>query len=123
MARPKRFTDHEFTHKLGQVIDWLIETKHSGTELTQTDIQVNDIALIFGVNSATLRRWCQEHTALSPRQYLAIYRVEKAKQMLIRGVKSSKISQHLAFTEHKIFSTLFKRVEGVSPSDYLYQYV
>jgi AraC-like DNA-binding protein len=118
MAKPKRFTTHEFIQQLDLVIDSLIETKQTETELTQTDVQVNDIALAFGVNSATLRRWCHEHTSLSPSKYLAIYRVEQAKCLLRLGVKPAKVSQRLAFTEHKVFSTLFKRYEKVTPSTF-----
>ena len=120
MAKPKRFIAQVFTQKLDQVIDSLIEHKHAWPELRQTDVQVKDIAQEFGVNSATLRRWCQEHTALSPRQYLAIYRVEQAKSLLRLGLKPSIVSTRLAFTEHKTFSTLFKRLHGASPSDYSY---
>ena len=101
------------------MIDLLIEYKHIWPELTPTDVQIKDVAQYFGVNSATLRLWCQEHTALSPRQYLAIYRVEQAKNLLQLGVKPAKVSQKLAFTEHKTFSTLFKRYQGGSPSNYL----
>jgi AraC-like DNA-binding protein len=80
MAKPKRFSAQAFTQRLDQVISALIENKETALDLVQTDIQVRDIAQAFAVNSATLRRWCQEHTALSPRQYLAIYRVEQAKK-------------------------------------------
>ncbi|MEP1449012.1 MAG: helix-turn-helix transcriptional regulator [Paraglaciecola sp.] len=118
MAKPKRFTTDEFTQKLDQEIGRLIETKQSGRELIQTDIQVNDIALAFGVNTATIRRWCKEHTALSPRQYLAIYRMERAKQFLRLGLKPAKISTKLAFTEHKVFCAVFKRYEKISPSKF-----
>jgi AraC-like DNA-binding protein len=123
MAKPKRFSAAVFTQLLDQVIDSLIENKHAWPELQQTDVQVRDIALAFDVNSATLRRWCQEHTALSPRQYLAIYRVEQAKHLLKLGLQPSKVSQRLAFTEHKNFSTLFKRLHGMSPTDFIYNYV
>jgi AraC-like DNA-binding protein len=119
MAKPKRFSAQAFTQRLDQVISALIESKETALDLVQTDIQVRDIAQAFAVNSATLRRWCQEHTALSPRQYLAIYRVEQAKNLLQLGVKPAKVSQKLAFTEHKTFSTLFKRYQGGSPSNYL----
>ena len=119
MAKPKRFSNETFILQLDKTIEKLINHKKMEPELAPSDIKIQDIADAFAVNSATLRRWCQEHTALSPRQYLAIYRVERAKYLLDLGVRSLKISQQLAFTEHKVFSTLFKRIEGVSPSDYL----
>jgi AraC-like DNA-binding protein len=119
MAKPKRFTAQEFIQQFDQIIERLIKAKQLQLELTHTDVLVSDIALAFEVNSATLRRWSHEHTGLSPKQYLAIYRVEQAKHLLSIGLKPSKVSQRLAFTEHKVFSTVFKRVNGKSPSDYL----
>jgi AraC-like DNA-binding protein len=101
------------------VIDLLIEYKHIWPELTPTDVQIKDVAQYCGVNSATLRLWCQEHTALSPRQYLAIYRVERAKHLLGLGVKPSKLSERLAFTEHKVFTSVFKRTTHNTPSQFI----
>lgn len=119
MPKPKRFTAQEFIQQLDQVIDSLIKNKLAWPALRQTDVQVKDISQVFGVNSATLRRWCQEHASLSPRQYLAKYRVERAKQLLQLGLKPSKVYQILAFTEHKSFSEIFKRYQGGSPSSYV----
>ena len=119
MAKPKRFTAKQFTQQLDQVIDSLIEGTHVRPALIQTDVQIRDIAQAFAVNSATLRRWCQEHTALSPRQYLAIYRMEQAKYLLRMGLKPSKVSQRLAFTEHKNFSSVFKRTTNNTPSQFI----
>lgn len=119
MAKPKRFTAEQFIQQLNKVVDFLIAAKLSDQALTQTDVQVNDIALAFKVNSATLRRWCQEHTALSPRKYLAIYRVEQAKQLLNIGVRPAKVSQKLAFTEHKVFSSVFKRTTYNTPTEFI----
>lgn len=121
MAKAKRFSKDEFIQQLDQIIEGLIIQKQVKQELVPTDVQVQDIANAFGVNSATLRRWSQECSGLSPRQYLATYRVERAKHMLRSGLKASQISVQLAFTEHKVFSTLFKRLEGMSPSAYFYQ--
>lgn len=123
MAKPKRFTTEQFIQKLDKVIDSLITAKQIAPEIIQTDIQVNDIADKFEVNAATLRRWCQEHTGLNPRQYLAVYRIEQAKSWLRLGVRPSIISKRLAFTEHKNFSTLFKRLYGSSPSEFLIESV
>ena len=119
MAKPKRFSALQFTKQLDEVIDLLIETKHNETSLIQTDLQVNDIALVFGVNSATLRRWCNEHTGISPKQYLTIHRVELAKRWLMLGVRPVNVSQRLAYTEHKVFSSVFKRTTNNTPSQFI----
>jgi len=46
-------------------------------------------------------------------------KVDKAKEMLIEGDKKVKEVAHaLGYTDEFYFSRLFKRVEGVSPSEY-----
>lgn len=119
MAQPKRFSAEEFKTQLNDIIDLLITHKRQLPEAERTDIRVEEIAASFGVNSATLRRWCQEYLQMKPKHYLVEYRMEKAKVLLLQGGKPSVIFIMLAFTEHKTFSIAFKRYQGVTPSDYV----
>jgi len=118
MAKPKPFTPEQFEVRLNHAIERLIADKQSLVGEERCDIRVADIANIFNVNVATLRRWCIEHVQKNPSQYLAEYRIERAKQLLRQGIKPAVVSQMLAFAEHKVFSSCFKRYQGASPSDY-----
>ena len=119
MAKPKPFTPEQFEVRLNHAIERLIADKQSLVGEERCDIRVADIANIFNVNVATLRRWCIEHVQKNPSQYLAEYRIERAQHLLRQGTKSSKVSDMLAFTEQKVFSTTFRRYLGVTPSDYV----
>ncbi|MGS2719578.1 helix-turn-helix domain-containing protein [Paraglaciecola aestuariivivens] len=121
MAKVKPFSREDFVLQLDKTIENLIQHKNCQPDLTPTDIQVQDIAKDFGVHMATLRRWCHEYIGVSPRQYLAMYRVERAKHMLKSGMRPTQIWQALAFTQHKVFSTLFKRLQGNCPIDFIDQ--
>jgi len=116
MAKPKRYLAEEFNAQLDNIIERLIDEKKQQTE--RTDIRIEEIAQHFNVNVATLRRWCQEHTQKSPSQYLAEYRIEKAKHLLRQGVKPSVVSKMLVFTEHKVFCSVFKRLQCMTPSSF-----
>lgn len=115
MARPKPFSNKQFERRLNRTIDLLIEVKKHLPEEDKTDIRVVEVAKVFKVNVATLRRWCREHVQKSPNQYIAEYRIKKAKDLLRQGVKPAAVSNMLAFTEHKIFCNVFKRYERITP--------
>lgn len=116
MAKPKRFNRaKEFELHMNQVINELIYRNSLLPELERKDIQVADIANKFNVSTNTLRRWCQEHIGISARAFLAMYRVERAKSLLKGGSSPSEVAHRLAFTEHKVFSCVFKRYTGTSP--------
>jgi len=118
MAKPKRFTAQEFIQQLDDIIETLIVDRNDKIEVNPRDIQIQEIAQAFTVNTATLRRWCQEHAGLCPREYLSQYRIKQAKQFLSLGMKPSVVSQKMAFTDHKIFSSVFKRITFNTPSQF-----
>lgn len=119
MAKPKRFTPEQFEVRLNHAIERLIADKQRLIAEQRSDIRIEDIADIFNVDTSTLRRWCVEFVQKNPSQYLAEYRIKKAKYLFRQGVKPSKVFEILAFTEHKIFSITFKRYQGITPSDYV----
>jgi AraC-like DNA-binding protein len=120
MAKPKRFNSaKDFELQINRVIEELIDNNNLLPELERKDLQVADIAVKFSVSTNTLRRWCKEYTNISARECLAVYRVERAKSLLLTGYKPSDVAAQLAFADHKTFSTVFKRYAGKSPSSYV----
>lgn len=116
MAKPKRFNSvKDFELQMNRVIEELIDNNNLLPELERKDLQVADIAVKFNVSANTLRRWCKEYTDISARKFLAVYRVERAKSLLLTGYKPSDVAAQLAFADHKTFSTVFKRVTQKSP--------
>jgi len=108
MARQARYEKQEFIGLLEGYIE----------EHLKQNINVEKIAGYFGVNVATLRRWCLEYTQLSPRDYLALYRIKKAKTLLQQGQKSLQVADHVGFSQQKTFCSVFKRYEKTSPGQF-----
>jgi YesN/AraC family two-component response regulator len=108
MAKPQRFKENQFINELQQLMN-----RHHVENIT-----VNDMAGHFEVNAATLRRWCQEYIDVSPKKFIAQYRLLKAKELLIQNIKPTVVSRKLGFVELKTFCTLFKRYEKMTPSEY-----
>jgi len=57
----------------------------------------------------------------TPHQYLTVVRIEKAMQLLRTDVPVSEVCYSVGFESLGSFSTLFKRVVGLTPSAYLAQ--
>jgi AraC-like DNA-binding protein len=120
MAKPKRFiTASDFELQINCVIEELIDKSNLLHELEKKDLQVADIATKFEVSTNTLRRWCKEHTGIAAKEFLATYRVERAKSLLKIGYKPSDVANQLAFVDHKTFSSVFKRYTCNTPSGYM----
>lgn len=108
-----------FKTMLDDEIEFQIRHKAKMFKIAPTDIRVESIAQRFEVNAATLRRWCYKYLDASPKEYLAQYRLEKAKRMLLQGQRPSEVYKQLGFSEHKVFTTTFKRYVGTTPSQYI----
>src|SRR6476660_4401775 len=57
----------------------------------------------------------------TPHQYLMSVRIEKAMQLLRSDMPVSRVCYAVGFESLSSFSTLFKKMVGVSPSVYLFQ--
>ncbi len=82
------------------------------------DIRVSDMANALNMDVSTLRRLCQKHYGKSPKACIDTMRIAEARKLLLVGERPSTIADKLGFYEHKTFSTLFKKYEGVSPAIY-----
>ena len=108
-----------FADKVDQTIESLIEqSKKEGIGVDR--LKVGILSQSLGLDSSTLRRKCLKYLAQSPKQYFDEYRINKAKSLLSQGLKPSKVADMLGFSEHKVFSQVFKKIEGVCPCDYLH---
>ncbi|CAD5264894.1 AraC family transcriptional regulator [Alteromonas sp. 38] len=82
------------------------------------DIRVSDMANALNMDVSTLRRLCQKHYGKSPKACIDRLRIAEARKLLLVGERPSSIADKLGFYEHKTFSALFKKYEGVSPLIY-----
>lgn len=54
----------------------------------------------------------------TPHQYLSFTRIEKAKQLLAKGMPAAQVCYSVGFESVSSFTGLFKRATGQTPSDY-----
>ncbi len=79
-----------------------------------------ELARSVGVNKGKLNKCFRDVYGASIFEYLRIYRLEKAKTLLLSGNRSVKeVSVEVGYTEPSNFSREFKKYFGISPAAYL----
>lgn len=81
------------------------------------DISVQEIANYICINRSYLSRLFKEVAGMSPKGYLINYRMEKAYDLLCSSDLSiASVGMSVGYTDQFLFSKVFKRIKGISPS-------
>ncbi|WP_195988412.1 helix-turn-helix domain-containing protein [Clostridium sp. D53t1_180928_C8] len=85
---------------------------------------VNDIANYIGINRCYLCTIFKKQLNISPQRYLLSFRMRKAEE-LIRTTQYTicDISNKVGYTDSLVFSKIFKKTYGLSPSNYRNQFL
>ncbi|WP_158100625.1 helix-turn-helix transcriptional regulator [Neiella marina] len=84
------------------------------------DLSINDIASHVGASRSHIMRLFKEHTEQTINQYLTDIRIAKAKQLLLsRSVTETTFE--VGFNNTTYFSTVFKKLTGLTPRQYQQQ--
>jgi AraC-like DNA-binding protein len=97
--------------------EWLSQTLHRiGAE---PSISINTLAQSAGFSPAQFRRLFRKWLGTAPQEYLKMRRLEVARHMLeTSDLPPSQIAIHIGLHDASHFSQLFKKVYGLSPSQY-----
>ena len=82
-------------------------------------IQISEIAGYLGINRSYLSTLFRKETGMSPREYLSVFRLSKASEML--GISDSSIeliANSCGYEDAVVFSKAFKNKYGLSPMQY-----
>lgn len=83
------------------------------------NIGLVDVAQFCNVRSEYLSRIFKEETGVKFVDFLTNFRVSMAKRMLASGkYKVLEVSEAVGFSDQKYFQKVFKKVCGVTPSEY-----
>ncbi len=82
-------------------------------------ISVNDVALFVQKSNNYFSHQFKKEVGISYVEYLNLVRIEYAKIMLLQtSMMTYEIAENLGFNDYKYFSTVFRKIVGVSPSQY-----
>ena len=84
-----------------------------------SSISVEDVLSEFNYGKTYLSQLFKKYCGLSIMQYHNSLKIKEAKKLIKEGkLTMAKISEKLGFNNQYYFSRVFKKVEGISPSDY-----
>ena len=102
-------TENEF---LTRVIDFVND------HLEQGDFGLENMADHFAMSVSTLRRRLQDATGVAPKSYIQAIQMQRACNLLDSGLQIADVALQCGFTEPGSFTRTFKRVLGLTPSQY-----
>jgi two-component system, response regulator YesN len=86
----------------------------------QRDITLEEVAKIVAVTPHYFSRLFKEETGENFIEFLTIFRIKKAKKMMdTTNFNIKEICFKIGYTDPNYFSRLFKKVEKVTPTDYM----
>lgn len=87
------------------------------------DIMLEEVAGVVNISSFYFSKMFKEYTGKNYVDYITDLRIEVAKEKLIEGIISIKeICYEVGYNDPNYFSRVFKKVEGLSPSEFKNKY-
>lgn len=100
-------------NKLIDMIEEMVRKNYS------TDLSLDSIADMFGVSAKYISRVFKQKSGKNLTDYIGEVRVEEAKELLLNtNLKIDEIAEAVGIGSRGTFLRVFKKMEGVSPSEY-----
>lgn len=102
--------DEQFMIKLNEVVDG---------HLSEPGLDVKFLTAEMSMSRTSLYNKVKELTGMGVNDYVNLRRIDRATVLLINSDKSiTEISEEVGFTYQRYFSTLFKEIKGMTPSQF-----
>ena len=83
-------------------------------------LALKTIAERFGLSAAYLGKLFKERTGNTYSRYLNELRIMKAKVLLLEGeLRIKDVAKAVGFSETSYFHAIFRKIQGLSPQDYI----
>lgn len=83
------------------------------------EISLEELAFYCSLSLSRFKQKFREETGVSPREYINIQKIERAKELLKSGKNITDTAFDLSFSSSNYFSVVFKKVTGLSPREYI----
>ncbi|WP_449536519.1 helix-turn-helix domain-containing protein [Ferdinandcohnia sp. Marseille-Q9671] len=100
------------TMAIETTIEYMVNNYHNHMTLS-------DLAQMAGLSTSHYARLFKKYVGYSPIDYLTHVRIDRAKELLaISDFRIKEISQSVGYEDELYFSRIFKRIVGVSPTQF-----
>jgi AraC-like DNA-binding protein len=101
------------SYQIRKTLDWIERN-------VAENIPVVQLAKIAGLSAGHFRERFFNETGFTPSDYLMRSKTEKAKQLLTNSFSVTQVAFDLGFSSSQYFATVFKKFQGVTPSEFLF---
>jgi len=102
--------DQELFEKLNKYID---------DNIMNTELSIGMLSEHVGISSSVFYRKIKSYAGMSPNQYLKTRRLNKAAELLQKGMIPSSVTYECGFSDPSYFGVCFKKQFGVSPKKFV----
>lgn len=82
-------------------------------------LTVADVAKMCGMSEINLKKTFSKYAGIGVMQYFNRLKITRATRLLREGKAAKEVAAELGFSNQNYFSTVFKRVKGYAPTEYL----
>ncbi len=98
----------------------VIDVKNYVAEHVYEKLSLNDVAALFWVSPSYLSQLFSKYSDVGFNEFVNIKKIQEAKKLLKEDYKKVyEVAEALSFGSEFYFSKVFKKVEGISPSEFL----
>ena len=84
-----------------------------------SDLELESLAALAGLSLSGFKQKFRREIGITPREYINLLKIEKAKEFLRRGKSVTDTAFALDFSSSSYFSYLFRQIEDMSPSEFI----
>jgi AraC-like DNA-binding protein len=110
--KPIATADKKDNRRLDRVIGYLRDN-------FDQSITLQDLASVAEANPFVLLRQFRREIGVTPHDYLQIYRINRAKDFIQRGIKLIDVAQLCGFSDQSHLNRQFKRRTGITPGQFI----
>lgn len=98
----------------------IVDVKRYIEENLDVNLSIETLAARENLSESHFKGWFKKEMGITPMDYVARRRIEKAKQLLINepSVSITQIAFDLGFSSSQYFATVFKQYTGIRPSEF-----
>lgn len=87
-------------------------------EHVHENISVSDLAKLLSISERSLFYFFRKNFGISPNDFINSVRMSSAAECLQKGLSVKEVSEMFKFTECSSFSRMFKKIFGITPTEY-----
>lgn len=108
-------TTFKLTPDIGKAVNYILDH-------IEEPLSFDDLAKISALSVSQFKQKFKKQMGIAPRQFINLQKIEYSKDLLQEGYSIRQISEMLNFVSNSYFTTVFKKFNSCTPSEYLRHY-